>query len=312
MLISNGVSLLLLFSTMFTSAIPNYNQSQPNGIYAISYNVINDTWYAWTYNHGYNEERQEMIYPSPLDYDFTFEGNEKLNYYKDLNAIWEEMHGDLLDYTIDLNWSVNMRISGRRANLGFIAYDNEGSEGFSSFSLVNSNNNVSNREYRQSVPLVDKQNNVNLFDNENDFYCIGFYVGNHNGNGIGLPNYNYSEYDLNLPYLLDVNNTNYVNEDFIKTEYLREQNIFFQNELKMVIDLKNENQELTNENETLKNEIIRLNNELENNVGRFIESAFNVVNSVMNIEILPYIKLWYIVGVPLVLSVVKFIIGWFR
>lgn len=43
-----------------------------------------------------------------------------------------------------------------------------------------------------------------------------------------------------------------------------------------------------------------------------IKQLFNVVNNSLSIEILPNIKLWYIIGVPLVLSVLKFVIGWFR
>lgn len=52
--------------------------------------------------------------------------------------------------------------------------------------------------------------------------------------------------------------------------------------------------------------------ESNNNIFDFILTAFNIVSSVLSVEILPNIRLWYIVAVPLVFSVVKFIIGWFR
>lgn len=44
----------------------------------------------------------------------------------------------------------------------------------------------------------------------------------------------------------------------------------------------------------------------------FLNGIFNVIDNCLSFEILPNVKLWYIVGVPLVLSVIKFIMGWFR
>lgn len=44
----------------------------------------------------------------------------------------------------------------------------------------------------------------------------------------------------------------------------------------------------------------------------FIRSLCDLLWSVLNVEMLPHIKLIYIVSIPLVLSVVRFILGWFR
>lgn len=49
-----------------------------------------------------------------------------------------------------------------------------------------------------------------------------------------------------------------------------------------------------------------------NNFMNTIRQLFATVSDVMQVEILPNIRLWYIVGVPLVLSVVRFILGWWR
>ena len=44
----------------------------------------------------------------------------------------------------------------------------------------------------------------------------------------------------------------------------------------------------------------------------FIKSIFNTINALGNVEILPYIKIWYIIGIPVILAVVRFALGWFR
>lgn len=48
------------------------------------------------------------------------------------------------------------------------------------------------------------------------------------------------------------------------------------------------------------------------NILNLIRSLFDLVWSVLSVEMLPNIKLIYIVAIPLVLSVIKFILGWFR
>lgn len=48
------------------------------------------------------------------------------------------------------------------------------------------------------------------------------------------------------------------------------------------------------------------------NILNLIRSLFDLVWSFLSVEMLPNIKLIYIVAIPLVLSVLKFILGWFR
>lgn len=48
------------------------------------------------------------------------------------------------------------------------------------------------------------------------------------------------------------------------------------------------------------------------NILNLIRSLFDLIWSVLSVEMLPNIKLIYIVAIPLVLSVLKFILGWFR
>lgn len=48
------------------------------------------------------------------------------------------------------------------------------------------------------------------------------------------------------------------------------------------------------------------------NILNFIRSLFDLIWGVLSVEMLPNIKLVYIVAIPLVLSVIKFILGWFR
>ncbi|MEM3312281.1 MAG: hypothetical protein QW042_05035 [Thermoplasmata archaeon] len=48
------------------------------------------------------------------------------------------------------------------------------------------------------------------------------------------------------------------------------------------------------------------------NILNLIRSLFDLVWDALNVEMLPNIKLIYIVSIPLILSVIKFILGWFR
>lgn len=43
-----------------------------------------------------------------------------------------------------------------------------------------------------------------------------------------------------------------------------------------------------------------------------IREIFNTLIDIGNIEILPNIKLWYFLGIPLVIGIVSFVLGWFR
>lgn len=48
------------------------------------------------------------------------------------------------------------------------------------------------------------------------------------------------------------------------------------------------------------------------NILNFIRSLFDLIWGVLDVEMLPNIKLIYIVAIPLVLSIIRFILGWFR
>lgn len=98
-------------------------------------------------------------------------------------------------------------------------------------------------------------------------------------------------------------------------------------------DLESNIQNLTEENQSLNNEIDRL--EIENerlkqeyqkaydqgladgqeqafNIINFLERILLMLDNILNVEILPYIRLWYIVAIPLILGVVKMVLSWFR
>lgn len=44
----------------------------------------------------------------------------------------------------------------------------------------------------------------------------------------------------------------------------------------------------------------------------YIRTIINIFDDIFNVEILPNIKIWYILGVPLILAIVKFALGWFK
>lgn len=44
----------------------------------------------------------------------------------------------------------------------------------------------------------------------------------------------------------------------------------------------------------------------------FLKSIFSGIDSFLNVEILPHVKLWYFVGIPLVFGLLKWLLSWFR
>lgn len=47
-------------------------------------------------------------------------------------------------------------------------------------------------------------------------------------------------------------------------------------------------------------------------IAPFVQSIFNGFSTMLNVEIFPKIKLWYIIGIPLIFGIVRFIIGWIK
>lgn len=45
---------------------------------------------------------------------------------------------------------------------------------------------------------------------------------------------------------------------------------------------------------------------------KLLEQIFKSMDEILSVEILPNIKIWYLIGIPLVLSILHFILGWFR
>lgn len=135
------------------------------------------------------------------------------------------------------------------------------------------------------------------------------------------------------PYL-DLNLYDYTLDDFVSIEYPNLYADFLLHDYNNFIGLlEANNQGLTEENISLNNEILALEQENERLQQEYDEAfnlglaegqaqAFNIINflerillmldSVLSVEILPYIRLWYIVAIPLVLGVVKMVLSWFR
>lgn len=47
-------------------------------------------------------------------------------------------------------------------------------------------------------------------------------------------------------------------------------------------------------------------------IAPFVQSIFNGFSTMLNVEIFPKIKLWYLIGIPLIFGIVRFIIGWIK
>lgn len=123
-------------------------------------------------------------------------------------------------------------------------------------------------------------------------------------------------------------------DDFVSVYYPNVYADFLLQDYKTFIgQLEANNQGLSEENISLNNQIQNLEQENERLEQEYNEAydlglaegqaqAFNIINflerillmldSVLSVEILPYIRLWYIVAIPLVLGVVKMVLSWFR
>ena len=47
-------------------------------------------------------------------------------------------------------------------------------------------------------------------------------------------------------------------------------------------------------------------------IAPFVQSIFNGFGNMLSVEIFPSIKLWYLIGIPLIFGIVRFVIGWFK
>lgn len=47
-------------------------------------------------------------------------------------------------------------------------------------------------------------------------------------------------------------------------------------------------------------------------ISPFVQSIFNGFGTMLSVEIFPHIKIWYVIGIPLIFGIVKFVIGWFK
>lgn len=126
------------------------------------------------------------------------------------------------------------------------------------------------------------------------------------------------------------NNKYYIELDRLYKQQLADYQGLFEDNIRLnnnILDLEQDIDELEEEKYLLELEIEELEEKLANsgytqgfkdgqkdafNILNFMRSILKTVDSVLSIEILPYIKLWYIVGIPIILSIVDFILKRFR
>lgn len=126
------------------------------------------------------------------------------------------------------------------------------------------------------------------------------------------------------------NNKYYIELDRLYKQQLANYQGLFEDNIRLnnnILDLEQEIGGLEEEKYLLELEIEELEEKLANsgytqgfkdgqkdafNILNFMRSILKTVDSVLSIEILPYIKLWYIVGIPIILSIVDFILKRFR
>lgn len=126
------------------------------------------------------------------------------------------------------------------------------------------------------------------------------------------------------------NNKYYIELDRLYNQQLANYQGLFEDNIRLnnnILDLEQEIDGLEEEKYFLELEIERLEEQLSNssyqqgfqdgqeeafNILNFMRSILQMVDSVLSIEILPYIQLWYIVGIPIILSIVDFVLKRFR
>lgn len=97
---------------------------------------------------------------------------------------------------------------------------------------------------------------------------------------------------------------------------LQEENISLNNQLN---DKENQIEQIEQELETIRGEFENAYNEGYEegkkeafNIINFVRQIILMVDTILQIEILPFVKLWYIVAIPLIIGVVKFVLSWWR
>lgn len=190
------------------------------------------------------------------------------------------------------------------SDIPFTDYQGDGQANNIQSANINTNGNIFNSNYDQ-IFLVFTTN-----------YSSGFYPG-------------YMEFFINYSsFYVETDNSEYINlyNDFLDLKYEEEYS-------EIIGQLQADNQGLQEENRNLfnQNQILKQENEtLEQNYNQaynqgladgqkqafgiinFLERILLMLDNILNIEILPFIKLWYIVAIPLILGVVKMVLSWFR
>lgn len=159
--------------------------------------------------------------------------------------------------------------------------------------------------------------------NYNDIYLI---LSTNYGTGFSP---SYMDFFINYSsFFVETETSDYYNlyNDFIDLKYQEEYS-------EIIGQLEADNQGLTEENRSLYNQIQALEQENERlqqeydeaydlGLAEGQEQAFSIINflerillmldSILNVEILPYIRLWYIVAIPMLIGVVKMVLSWFK
>lgn len=237
-----------------------------------------------------------------------------------------------LDFNImNIEIDFTCRLSGRK--IWYIAgYSHDQLEDWSVRSVAK--NSVARNGYKLdfSISSSDLENYDNL-----SYYISMPCTSSYTENDLILPvNQNVStsnndiyNKDTQEIYFIE-NNKYYIELDKLYKQQLANYQGLFEDNIRLnnnILDLEQDIDELEEEKYLLELEIEELEEKLANsgytqgfkdgqkdafNILNFMRSILKTVDSVLSVEILPYIKLWYIVGIPIILSIVDFILKRFR
>lgn len=240
-------------------------------------------------------------------------------------------YNDLEFNRMDIEIDFTCRLSGRK--IWYIAgFSHDHLEDWSVRSVAK--NSVARNGYKLdfSISSSDLENYDNL-----SYYISMPCTSTYTENDLILPvNQNVStsnneiyNKDTQQIYFIK-NNKYYIELDILYKQQLADYQGLFEDNIRLnnnILDLEQDIDELEEEKYLLELEIEELEEKLANsgytqgfkdgqkdafNILNFMRSILKTVDSVLSIEILPYIKLWYIVGIPIILSIVDFILKRFR
>lgn len=196
-------------------------------------------------------------------------------------------------------------------DIQFNEYQGDVKENYIDDAYLAGNGDIFNRNYNDIYLIFSTNYSSGFYPGDINFFIdySSFYVETDIGDYINL----FNDF-IDLKYQEEYSAI--IGQLQANIQGLQEENISLNNQLN---DKENQIEQIEQELETLRGEFDNAYNEGYEegqkeafNIINFVRQIILMVDSVLQIEILPFVKLWYIVAIPLIIGVVKFVLSWWR